>query len=203
MIRILIAEDQRILRGAIGTLLDFEEDFEVIGQAGDGQEAINMIEELHPDICLLDIEMPIKSGLTIAEELKEKPLDCKLIILTTFARPGYFERAMKAGIHGYLLKDRSVDDLAASIRNIMQGKREYDDELIFTSYLEENPLTGRERDVLTLSSKGKTAKEISHALFLSPGTVRNYLSEVLQKLEAKNKIEAITIAKEKGWIDSE
>lgn len=200
MIRIVIAEDQRILRGAIGTLLDFEEDFEVIGQAGDGQEAMAMIEKLKPDICLLDIEMPIKSGLDIAEEIQQKQYDCKLIILTTFARPGYFQRAMKAGVHGYLLKDGSIDELAASIRNIMQGKREYANELIFTSYLDENPLTERERDILQLSAEGKTAKEISKELFLSSGTVRNYISEALQKLDAKNKIEAITIAQEKGWI---
>src|SRR5699024_2568545 len=109
---------------------------------------------------------------------------------------------MKAGVHGYLLKDGSIDELAASIRNIMQGKREYANELIFTSYLDENPLTERERDILQLSAEGKTAKEISNELFLSPGTVRNYISEALQKLDAKNKIEAITIAQEKGWIAS-
>ena len=200
MIRIVIAEDQRILRGAIGTLLDFEEDFEIVGQAGDGEEAMTMIQREKPDICLLDIEMPIKSGLDIAEELKQDKTSCKIIILTTFARPGYFERAMKAGVHGYLLKDGSIDELAASIRNIMKGKREYANELIFTTYQDENPLTEREREILMLSSEGKTAKEISKELFLSSGTVRNYISEALQKLDAKNKIEAIATAQEKGWI---
>src|SRR5699024_2615747 len=131
------------------------------------QEALSLIEKWRPDICLLDIEMPIKSGLDVAEELQQKQSDCKIIILTTFARPGYFERALRTGVHGYLLKDGSIDELAASIRNILQGKREYANELIFTSYQDENPLTNREREILQLSSAGRTAKEISNDLFLS------------------------------------
>ena len=121
-------------------------------------------------------------------------------MLTTFARPGYFERAVKAGVHGYLLKDGSIDDLAESIRKVMKGKREFAPELIINSYHEDNPLTEREQEVLKLAAEGKTSKEISAQLFLSAGTVRNYMSEILQKLEAKNKIEAITTAEGKGWI---
>ena len=200
MIRMIIAEDQRMLRGALGTLLDFEDDLQVMGQAKDGKEALALIQRLQPDICLLDIEMPLKSGLDVAEELKRLRSPCKVIILTTFARPGYFERAIKAEVHGYLLKDGSIDELADSIRKVMQGKREYDHELILNVYQEDNPLTERELEILRLSAEGKTAKEIGKQLYLSAGTVRNYMSEVLQKMEAKNKIEAIARAREKGWI---
>ncbi|MBE1554057.1 response regulator transcription factor [Sporosarcina limicola] len=200
MIRIVIAEDQRILRGALGALLDYEQDMEVIGQAENGEEALNLIGELQPDICLMDIEMPLKSGLEVAAELKGKGSICKVIMLTTFARPGYFERAVKAGVHGYLLKDGSIDDLTESIRRVMKGKHEFAPELIINTYHEDNPLTKREQEILKLAAKGKTSKEISGELFLSSGTVRNYMSEILQKLESKNKIEAITTAEEKGWI---
>ncbi|WP_048601385.1 response regulator transcription factor [Rubeoparvulum massiliense] len=200
MIRIVIAEDQRMLRGALGTLLDLEEDFEVVGQAEHGEEALRLVRELKPDICLMDIEMPIKSGLDVAEELRRQGVDCKVMILTTFARPGYFERALKAEVHGYLLKDGSIEELAESIRSVMQGKRIFDSELIINTYQEENPLTEREQEVLQLAAEGYTSKEIARQLFLSAGTVRNYMSEALQKLDAKNKIEAIAFAREKGWL---
>lgn len=200
MIRLVIAEDQRMLRGALGMLLDFEADLEVVGQAKDGEEALSMILSLKPDVCLMDIDMPFKSGLEVAAELKKVHSSCKVIMLTTFARPGYFERAIKAEVHGYLLKDGSIDDLAESIRRVMNGKREFASELIINSYHKDNPLSERDQEVLKLAAAGKTSKEISMALFLSPGTVRNYMSEILQKLEAKNKIEAIATAEEKGWI---
>lgn len=200
MIRIVIAEDQQILRGALGTLLDFEEDFTVAGQAENGEKALQLIQSLQPDVCILDIEMPKKSGLDVAEVLQNEGISTKVIILTTFARPGYFERAMKAKIHGYLLKDGSITDLANAIRNVMAGKREFAADLVMNSYHEENPLTEREKEVLRKSAEGKTAKEIGAELFLSAGTVRNYMSEVLQKVEAKNKVEAIAICREKGWI---
>ncbi|MFO1443499.1 response regulator transcription factor [Bacillus sp. Bva_UNVM-123] len=200
MIKIVIAEDQGLLRGALGSLLDFEDDLEVIAQVRNGQEALDSILALKPDICLMDIEMPIKSGLDVAEELRELGSDCKIIILTTFARPGYFERAVKAEVHGYMLKDGSSDELAEAIRNVMKGKREFASELIFGSIKEENPLTEREREVLRMVAEGKTAKEISTSLFLSTGTVRNYMSEIISKLNVKNRIEAISIAEEKGWL---
>lgn len=200
MIRIVIAEDQQILRGALGTLLNFEQDFNVVGQAENGEAALQLIRTLRPDVCILDIEMPKKSGLDVAEDLLNMGIETKVIILTTFARPGYFERAMKAKIHGYLLKDGSITDLADAIRNVMVGKREFAADLVMNSYHEENPLTAREQEVLLKSAEGKTAKEIGAELFLSAGTVRNYMSEVLQKVEAKNKVEAISICREKGWI---
>lgn len=200
MIRIVIAEDQRMLRSALGTLLSLEEDFEVVGEADNGEDALRLVKTLQPDICILDIEMPRKSGLEVASNLKKIGSDCKVIILTTFARPGYFERAVKAGVYGYLLKDGSIDELAASIRRIMNGSKEFSPELIVSVIQDDNPLTDREQEILSLAAEGKTAKEIAKQLFLSSGTVRNYLSEITQKLEAKNKIEAISIAKEKGWI---
>ncbi|PAQ12655.1 DNA-binding response regulator [Bacillaceae bacterium SAOS 7] len=200
MIRIFIAEDQRMLLSALGTLLNLEEDMEIIGQATDGQEAVDLIKRLNPDVCLMDIEMPLKNGLEVTEELKIDLPACKVIILTTFARPGYFERAIKIGVHGYLLKDGSIGDLAAAIRNVMKGQRVFNPELMFDTIREANPLTTREQEILTLAAEGKTTKEMTSELFLSSGTVRNYLSEIIQKLEAKNRIEAIRMAKEKGWI---
>ncbi|MDN4525797.1 response regulator transcription factor [Fictibacillus fluitans] len=201
MIRVMIAEDQGMLRGALGALLDMEEDIEVVGQAENGEMALSMITSLKPDVCLMDIEMPLMSGLEVAEELKRKKLECRIIIVTTFARPGYFERALKADVHGYLLKDGSSEELAASIRNIMNGKRDYASELVFGSVGGgSNPLTEREREVLRLVAEGKTSKEISRELFLSAGTVRNYISEILAKLQVKSRIEAISLAEEKGWM---
>ncbi|WP_020059769.1 response regulator transcription factor [Bacillus sp. 123MFChir2] len=200
MIRIIIAEDQRMLRGALGALLDLEDDIEVVGQAENGEEALKLIETLQPDISIMDIEMPIQSGLDVAETLRKQKLPCKVMILTTFARPGYFERAMKANVHGYLLKDSPSEDLAAAIRNVMNEKREISPELMFGLWQEQNPLTDREKEVLLLAKEGKTTNEIAKTLYLSSGTVRNYISDILTKLDAKNRIEAIGIAEEKGWI---
>lgn len=200
MIKVIIAEDQRLLRGALGALLNLEDDIEVIAEVGNGDEAFKAILKLQPDVCLMDIEMPIKSGLDVAEELKNFGQSCKIIILTTFARPGYFNRAVKAGVHGYLLKDGPIEELAETIRKVTTGKREYAPELVFGSMQGENPLTEREREIMRLVAEGKTAKEISAELFLSSGTVRNYISEVINKLQVKNRIEAIAVAKEKGWL---
>ncbi|MBU2658649.1 two-component system response regulator YvfU [Bacillus cabrialesii] len=200
MIRLLIAEDQRMLLGALGSLLDLEEDMTVIGQALNGEEALKSILKLEPDVCIMDIEMPVRSGLDVAEELMQKGCGSKVIILTTFARPGYFERAVKAGVHGYLLKDGEIDDLAAAIRKCVKGKRVFSPELTFNMMRDENPLTVREQEILRLAALGKTTKDITLELYLSQGTVRNYISEIIQKLNAKNRTEAASIAEEKGWI---
>ncbi|MEK3951958.1 two component transcriptional regulator, LuxR family [Psychrobacillus psychrotolerans] len=198
MIRIVIAEDQRMVLGALGSLLDLEEDMEVVGKANNGEEVLKLIEQLQPDVCIMDIEMPIKTGLDAAEELKEN--DCKVIILTTFARAGYFERARKAGVNGYLLKDSPSEELANSIRVIMDGRRIYAPELVDMAYEEENPLTERESQVLELIANGKNTKEIAGELFITTGTVRNYISVILDKLDVGNRIEAISRFKEKGWF---
>jgi two-component system, NarL family, response regulator DesR len=184
MIRIVLAEDQRMLLGALGSLLDLEDDMEVVGKAHNGDEVLNLVHELNPDVCIMDIEMPSKTGLDAAEELKEH--DCKVIILTTFARTGYFERARKANVMGYLLKD---------------SPRVYAPELIDLAYSgEDNPLTEREHQVLELIANGKNTKEIASQMYITTGTVRNYISVILDKLDVTNRIEAISRFKEKGWF---
>lgn len=198
MIRIVIAEDQQMMLGALGSLLNLEEDMEVVGKSSNGEEAIALVHKLQPDICVMDIEMPIKSGLDAAEELKDQ--GCKFIILTTFARAGYFQRAIKAGVSGYLLKDSPSEELAKTIRSVMAGKRVYAPELMDDFYSEENPLTEREKEVLELVAHGKNTNEIADELSIKSGTVRNYISTILDKLEVKNRIEAITRSKEKGWF---
>lgn len=198
MIRIVLAEDQRMMLGALGSLLDLEEDLEVVGMAPNGEEAIELVEKLNPDICIMDIEMPLKSGLDAAEQLKDHP--CKVIILTTFARSGYFERARNAGVSGYLLKDSPSEDLASSIRSIMGGRRIYAPELVDLAYEADNPLTEREKQVMELIAQGKSTNEIAKEMFITSGTVRNYISVILDKLDVGNRIEAISRFKEKGWF---
>lgn len=199
MIRIVLAEDQGMLLGALGALLDLEEDMEVVGMAKNGEEVLQLVYEKNPDVCIMDIEMPVMSGLDAAEKLKDHP--CKVIILTTFARVGYFERATKAKVNGYLLKDSPSEELARSIRLIMDGRKVYDPELIEKAYDEEpNPLTEREEQVIKLIAEGKTTKEIAKELFITTGTVRNYVSTILDKLQVTNRIEAIKRFREKGWF---
>jgi|SRR5665647_3136029 len=198
MIRIVIAEDQRLLLGALASLLDLEEDMEVVGRANNGEEAVILAMLHKPDLCIMDIEMPIKSGLDAAEELKG--FGCKVMILTTFARSGYFERALKADVHGYLLKDSSSEELVDSVRSLISGRRIYASELVDEGYSEENPLTLREMEVLQLIADGKNTKEIANQMYITAGTVRNYISVILDKLHVSNRIEAITRFKEKGWF---
>ncbi|KAA0546240.1 response regulator transcription factor [Bacillus sp. BGMRC 2118] len=200
MIRIVIAEDQKMLLGALAALIDLEDDMEVVGRAGNGEEAVKLVKQHNPDVCIMDIEMPGSSGLDAAEQLKG--LDCKVIILTTFARAGYFDRAVKAGVDGYLLKDSPSEELSSSIRSVVSGRRIYASELVDEAYNtnSENPLTDRESEVLVLMADGKSTKEIAGQLFLTTGTVRNYISAILDKLEVSNRIEAITRFKEKGWF---
>ncbi|KKE79260.1 response regulator transcription factor [Oceanobacillus caeni] len=198
MIRIVIAEDQGMMLGALGALLDLEEDMEVVGKAKNGEEALKFVKQYQPDICIMDIEMPVMSGLDAAEQLVDDP--CKVIILTTFARSGYFDRARKAKVNGYLLKDSPSEELANSIRTIMSGRKVYAPELVDMVYEEENPLTEREEQVIKLIADGKNTKEIANQLFLTTGTVRNYISVILDKLNVSNRIEAISRFKEKGWF---
>lgn len=200
MIQLFIAEDQKMLLGALGSLLNLEPDMTVIGQAQNGEQALEIIETLQPDVCLMDIEMPQKNGLDVAEAIIKGSIPTKIIILTTFARPGYFERAVKIGVHGYLLKDGSIDELADAIRMVMSGKRVFSPELTFDVIRDENPLNSREQEILRLAYEGKTTKEITAQLYLSSGTIRNYISEIIQKLNAKNRVDAVNIAKGKGWI---
>lgn len=190
-----------MLRGALSALLDLEQDIEVIGEAENGERAIELIKELAPDICLLDIEMPHLSGLDVAERLQAGKSACKVVILTTFSRSGYFQRAMRAGAKGFLLKDSPVSELAAALRQVYAGGRAVSPELALSFWEAENPLTDREREVLKLAAEGLPAGDIASQLHLTAGTVRNYLSEAIQKLEAKTRIEAIGIARKNGWLD--
>lgn len=199
MIKVVIAEDQGVLSSALTTILNLEDDIEVVATAKDGVEAGKLIKQYQPDIVLTDIEMPNKSGLELADELKDSGI--KVIILTTFARNGYFEQAVKANVSGYLLKDTPSDELTAHIRSAMAGKIFYEPTLI-TGYMshQKNPLSQKEQEILRLIAQGDTSKEISGKLYLSNGTIRNYISEIISKLEAKNRIEAATIAKQNGWL---
>ena len=171
MISIVLAEDQNLLLSALSSLLSLEEDISVVGTAGNGREALKLVEEKQPDICLMDIEMPVMTGLDAAEKLAGTA--CKVIILTTYARPGYFERAKKAQVSGYLLKDTPSETLADSIRQIMNGKRIYSPELIDIAFETDNPLTSREIEIVQLLADGKTTKSIAEELHLSDGTIRN------------------------------
>lgn len=200
MYKIVLAEDQKMLLGALGSLLELEADMEVVGQATSGDEVLKLIEEKQPDVCLLDIEMPGKSGLEVAKLVNEMDQRPRIIVLTTFAKPGYFEKAIKVGVDGYLLKDRSIEELTTAIRKVVDGEEVYSQELMVDFIREKNPLNEREQQILKLIATGMTTKELTTTLYLSYGTVRNYVSEIIQKLGAKNRLEAVEIARSKGWI---
>lgn len=201
MIRVLIAEDQQMLRGALASLIKLEDDIEVVAEASSGKEAWELICRCKPDVSLLDIEMPPPSGLELAEMIRREGYDTKVIIVTTFARPGYLQKAMDAKVDGYLLKDEPIDSLIDSIRKVYQGKQVLSTDLALSLFRkEENPLTEREIEVLQLVQDGLTTKEIAQKLFLTNGTIRNYLSSAIQKLEVDTRQQAIEKAREYGWI---
>ncbi|WII37566.1 response regulator transcription factor [Paenibacillus thiaminolyticus] len=201
MIRIVIAEDQQMLRGAFASLLKFETDMEVLAEVPDGQQAWEAIQRHQPDVCVLDIEMPLINGLALAEQIRHAGLPCKIMIVTTFARPGYLQKAIEAQVNGYLLKDEPIDYLIESIRRVMAGERVISTDLAAALFMNEvNPLSEREAEMLRLTKTGMTTSEISKALFLTKGTVRNYLSSAIQKLEAESRQQAVNIADDKGWL---
>lgn len=200
MIRIVLAEDQTLLLGALGALLDLEQDFQVVGRAGTGDQAQQLIEREQPDLVISDIEMPGLTGLELAAWLREAHSDIKVLILTTFARPGYLRRALEAGVAGYLLKDTPAEQLAGAVRRILRGERVIDPDLALTAFDAKDPLTMRERQVLRLAGEGLSNAEIGKRLHLAEGTVRNYLSEAIGKLGAENRIEAHRIARDQGWL---
>ncbi len=200
MIRVLIVEDQRMLRSALSALLSLEDDIDVVGSAGDGLEGIELTRQLKPDIVIADIEMPKKTGLELADWIKREKLEARVIIVTTFARAGYLRRALDAGVCGYLLKDSPGDVLPNAIRAVHKGGRRIDPELAAQAWSESDPLTDRERQVLRLSAAGLTNAQIASELNLNDGTVRNYISEAISKLDANNRIDAARIARDKGWL---
>ena len=200
MIRILVAEDQAMVLGALTALLDIEDDFEVVAQARSGDEALTLALKHRPDVVVTDIEMPGLTGLDLAAQLREKGCNCRIVILTTFARPGYLRRALEVGASGYLLKDAPSAQLADAIRRVAAGGRAIDPSLATEAWTEPDPLTDRERQVLRLADEGLSGAEIAKRLKLSEGTVRNYLSESIGKLGARNRVEAARLARQKGWL---
>lgn len=198
--RLLVAEDQSMLRDALCQLLLLQEDVEEVFQAGDGQEAIRLLETHPVDIAILDIEMPIKTGLEVLEWAKSQQPQLKVVIVTTFKRPGYFERALKAGVDAYVLKERRITDLMATLHTVLAGQKEYSPELMEGILTHPNPLSSQEQAVLKEVAKGASNQEIADRLFLSNGTIRNYMSGILTKLDAENRTEAAKIAQEKGWL---
>lgn len=200
MIRVLLAEDQTLVLGALSALLELEDDITVVAQCTDGQQALKETLRLQPDVILTDIEMPFLTGLELAAELKKQGCQSKVIIVTTFARSGYLRRALEVGAAGYLLKDTPASQLAEAVRRVHQGLRAIDPNLAAEAWSEPDPLTDRERQVLRLAAKGISSNEIAGLLGLSEGTIRNYLSEASSKLGANNRIEAARIAREKGFL---
>jgi two-component system response regulator DesR len=200
MIRVLLAEDQAMVRGALSALLRLEPDMDVVASAADGQDAWRLIEQHKPDVLVTDIEMPGLTGLELAQRVRERGAACKVVIVTTFARPGYLRRALEAGVVGYLLKDAPAEQLADALRKVHRGGRVVDPQLAVDAWSEADPLNDRERQVLRLAGEGLSAGEVAAQLHLSQGTVRNYLSEAIGKLGVGNRIEAYRLARQKGWL---
>jgi two-component system response regulator DesR len=201
MIRVLLAEDQTMLRGALASLLGLEADITVVAQAANGREAFRLIQQHKPDVLVTDIEMPERTGLELAGDLKQAESKTRVIILTTFARPGYLRRALDAGARGYLLKERPASELAEAIRRVHTGLRAVDPALAAEAWTADaDPLTDRERSILQRAGDGRTSAEIAAELRLSEGTVRNYLSEAIAKLGAANRTDAARIARARGWL---
>ena len=198
-IRVVIAEDQTMVLGALAALLEMESDIDVVAQAANGREALRAVLAHRPDVLITDIEMPEMTGLDVAAELKKYAVT-RVIILTTFARPGYLRRALEAGASGYLLKDRPARELAEAVRRVRQGLRVVDPELAAEAWGELDPLSDRQRQVLRLAGDGLSSGDIGVKLGLSEGTVRNYLSEAISKLGAANRVDAARIARAKGWL---
>jgi two-component system response regulator DesR len=200
-IRILLAEDQAMVRGALTALLRLEVDMEVVAEVSGGDQVLEAAMQSQPDVALLDVEMPGGDGLSAAGALHKSLPSCRIVILTTFGRSGYLRRAMESGAVGFLLKDVPADQLALAIRRVMAGERVVDPDLALSALSDgDNPLTGRERDVLNASLDGASIAEIATQLYLSEGTVRNHISTAIQKLNGQNRIEAAHLAKEKGWL---
>ena len=200
MIRVLLAEDQAMVRGALSALLSLESDIEVLGSAADGETAWREVQRLKPDVLVSDIEMPGLTGLELAQRIQRHEMPLKVVIVTTFARAGFLRRALEAGVSGYLLKDAPAEQLAEALRTVHRGGRAIEPQLAIEAWSEADPLNDRERQVLRLAGEGTSAGDIAQKLNLSHGTVRNYLSEAIGKLGVGNRIEAYRLARQKGWL---
>lgn len=201
MIRVLLVEDQTMMREALASLLNLEEDIEVIDGVGRGDEVLSAVQRLEPDVVLLDIELPGVDGLTVAQTLAEQAPSARVMIVTTFGRPGYLRRALSANVSGFVLKETPARDLAVAIRRVHAGEQIVDPALAASALREgEDPLTPRERDVLRAAREHASIGELSEVLFLSEGTVRNYMSSIIHKLGVRNRAEAVAAAELKGWL---
>lgn len=201
VIRILLADDQHLVRGALAALLSLEEDLEVVGEVGRGDEVLQQVRALRPDVVLLDVEMPGLDGLAAASVLATEAPETRVLIVTTFGRPGFLRRAMESGALGFVVKDAPAEQLADAVRRVARGERVVDPALAAQTLAEgTSPLTGRERDVLTAARDGATVADIAAKLVLSEGTVRNYLSSAISKTGARNRVEALRLADERGWL---
>ena len=198
--KLLIAEDQSMLRDAMATLLSMQDSVESVLQAKNGKEAIDLISTNDIDVAILDVEMPEATGLDVLEYIRSNNIDCKVVIVTTFKRMGYFERAIKNNVDAYVLKDRSIDELMKTINNVLAGHKEYSPELMENIFNSHNPLTNQEKIILLKIKEGLPNKEIANELFLSEGTIRNYISNILTKLNCKNRTEAVKKSTEEGWL---
>jgi two-component system, NarL family, response regulator DesR len=200
-VRVLLAEDQAMVRGAIAALLSLEGDIEIVAEAYRGDEVVSAALESVPDVALLDVEMPGGDGLGAAAALREELPSCRVIILTTFGRAGYLKRAMENGAAGFLLKDAPSSELAKAIHRVVRGERVVDPDLAAAALSAgDNPLTEREREVLAASEGGATIEDVAARLYLSEGTVRNYLSAAIKKLGTRNRVEAARLAERRGWL---
>ena len=201
MIRLLLADDQELVRTALAALLGLEEDFEVVVTVGRGDEVVAAAKAHRPDVALLDIQMPGIDGLAAAAVLAQELPECRSLILTTFGRPGYLRRAMESGARGFVVKDAPAEQLSDAIRRVAAGERVVDPSLAADTLAHgASPLTPRERDVLVAARSGTTVAEIAQALFLSEGTVRNYLSAAIAKTGGRNRAEAVRAADDRGWL---
>lgn len=201
MIKVLLAEDMHMVRGALVALLDLEHDIEVVSQVASGNEIMSEVRSTAPDVAIIDIDLPGKDGLAAATEINESPNPCRILILTSLGRPGAVRRALDAKVSGFMLKDAPPDKLANAVRQVAAGRRVIDSELALSAWESADcPLTNREIEILRLASEGKDVTEIAAHLFLSPGTVRNYLTATATKLNARNRVDAIRIAKDAGWL---
>ena len=200
MITMIIAEDQHMLRKAMVQLIELNDDLKVLADVGNGNEALELIKTYKPDIAILDIEMPGKTGIEVLAESKTLKLQTKIIIVTTFKRPGYFEKAVANDVDAYVLKERSIDELVNTIQKVVKGKKEYSDSLMTSLITYTNPLTHKEQVVLREIGNGLSSKDIADKLYLSNGTIRNYTSSIIDKLEAENRFDAWKITTNNGWI---
>jgi len=200
MIRIVLAEDQAMVRGALVALLKLEPDFEIVADAADGEMAWELVKKHQPDVLVSDIEMPKLTGLELAQRVHDDAGNTRVVIVTTFARAGYLRRALDAGVRGYLLKDSPSAQLADALRQVHRGNRVIDPQLAMAAWTEQDPLSDRERQVLRLAGEGSSSAEIAEQLSLSQGTIRNYLSEIISKLGVSNRIEAYRLARQQGWL---